>query len=149
MTGALSVLTSGMIAVSDPAGVAEAAPGDVDEVIAYVVEGTGNGHGRGLSQWGAYGWAVEHGWGWERILDHYYGGTVMGDIDPGSPIRVRLTAGDDDTTVILITGYGSVETAVEAIRAGAFDLLTKPLIDDELELAIDRALAEIDPAPAG
>lgn len=37
--------------------------------------------------------------------------------------------------VILITGYGTVETAVEAIRAGAFDLLTKPLLDEELELA--------------
>ncbi len=43
-------------------------------------------------------------------------------------------------TVILITGYGTVETAIEAIRAGAFDLLTKPLIDEELELALDRAL---------
>ena len=43
-------------------------------------------------------------------------------------------------TVILLTGYGTVETAVEAIRAGAFDFLTKPLIDEELELAIDRAL---------
>jgi DNA-binding NtrC family response regulator len=42
--------------------------------------------------------------------------------------------------VILITGYGTIETAVEAIRAGAFDLLTKPLIDDELEIAIERAL---------
>jgi len=42
--------------------------------------------------------------------------------------------------VILITGYGTVETAVEAIRAGAFDLLTKPLLDEELELALDRAL---------
>jgi DNA-binding NtrC family response regulator len=44
------------------------------------------------------------------------------------------------TTVILLTGYGTVETAIEAIRAGAFDLLTKPLIDDELEMAIERAL---------
>jgi len=44
------------------------------------------------------------------------------------------------TTVILITGYGTVETAIEAIRAGAFDLLTKPLIDDELEMAIQRAI---------
>jgi len=44
------------------------------------------------------------------------------------------------TQVVLITGYGTVETAVEAIRAGAFDLLTKPLIDDELEMAIQRAL---------
>lgn len=44
------------------------------------------------------------------------------------------------TAVILITGYGSVDSAVEAIRAGAFDFLTKPLIDAELELAIQRAL---------
>ncbi len=45
-----------------------------------------------------------------------------------------------ETAVIMITGYGTVESAVEAIRAGAFDFLTKPLIDEELELAIDRAL---------
>src|SRR5689334_13693121 len=35
------------------------------------------------------------------------------------------------TTVTLITGYGTVDTGIEALRAGAFDLLTKPLIDDE------------------
>jgi DNA-binding NtrC family response regulator len=45
-----------------------------------------------------------------------------------------------DTTVILLTGYGTVEAAVEAIRAGAFDFLTKPLIDEELLMAIERAL---------
>lgn len=45
-----------------------------------------------------------------------------------------------ETTVILITGYGTVETAVDAIRAGAFDLLTKPLIDEELQLSLERAL---------
>lgn len=96
------VLLTGFLILSEPVGPVEAAPGDVDEVVAYVVEGTGNGHGRGLSQWGAYGWAVEHGWGWERILDHYYGGTVMGDIDPGARIRVRLTGADDDSTVIVV-----------------------------------------------
>ncbi len=45
-------------------------------------------------------------------------------------------------TVILMTGYGTVETGVEAIRAGAFDLLTKPLIDEELLLSLDRALSQ-------
>jgi DNA-binding NtrC family response regulator len=45
-------------------------------------------------------------------------------------------------TVILLTGYGTVETGVEAIRAGAFDLLTKPLIDEELLMSIDRALSQ-------
>jgi DNA-binding NtrC family response regulator len=42
--------------------------------------------------------------------------------------------------VVMITGYGSVETAVEAIRHGAFDFITKPLIDEELLLSIERAL---------
>lgn len=42
--------------------------------------------------------------------------------------------------VIMITGYGTVESAVEAIRLGAFDFLTKPLIDEELLMAIERAL---------
>lgn len=71
-----------------------AAPGATDEVVGYVVEGTGNGHGRGLSQWGAYGWAVDHGWSWTQILDHYYGGTVPGSIPVDSIIRVRLTDWD-------------------------------------------------------
>jgi DNA-binding NtrC family response regulator len=52
--------------------------------------------------------------------------------------RVRLP----ETSVILITGYATAETGIEAIRAGACDLLTKPLIDDELELAIGRALSQ-------
>ncbi len=47
-----------------------------------------------------------------------------------------------DLPVILLTGYGTIDTGVEAIRAGAFDLLTKPLIDQELELSIDRALSQ-------
>ncbi|MGA1034816.1 MAG: peptidoglycan-binding protein, partial [Ilumatobacteraceae bacterium] len=73
---------------------AAAAPLDRDDVVAFLVEGTGNGHGRGLSQWGAYGWAVDHGWTWEEILDHYYGGTVSGKIDVDQRIRVRLTDWD-------------------------------------------------------
>lgn len=44
--------------------------------------------------------------------------------------------------VILMTGYDSAETTVEAIRSGAFDFLSKPLIDDELVMAIDRALSQ-------
>lgn len=47
-----------------------------------------------------------------------------------------------DMPVLLITGYGTVDLAVEAIRAGAFDFLTKPLIDEELQLAIERALRQ-------
>jgi DNA-binding NtrC family response regulator len=46
------------------------------------------------------------------------------------------------TTVVLMTGYATIETGIEALRAGAFDLLTKPLIDDELAMALDRALTQ-------
>lgn len=41
-----------------------------------IVYGRGFGHGRGLSQYGAYGWATVHGWSWEQILDFYYGGAT-------------------------------------------------------------------------
>lgn len=44
------------------------------------------------------------------------------------------------TAVIMLTGYGTVETAVQALRLGAVDFLTKPVIDDELRLALERAL---------
>jgi len=46
------------------------------------------------------------------------------------------------TVVIVITGYGSIESAVEAIKLGAYDYLTKPVIDDELRLAIERGLCQ-------
>jgi DNA-binding NtrC family response regulator len=44
--------------------------------------------------------------------------------------------------VILMTGYGSPDGAIEAIHAGAFDYITKPLIDDELRMTIERALSQ-------
>jgi len=43
------------------------------------------------------------------------------------------------TVVIAITGYGSIESAVSAIKRGAYEYLTKPIIDDELRLAVERA----------
>jgi DNA-binding NtrC family response regulator len=43
--------------------------------------------------------------------------------------------------VILITAFGTVETAVEAIKAGAFDYVTKPFDRDELQNVISKALA--------
>ncbi len=42
--------------------------------------------------------------------------------------------------VLIMTAYSNVETAVEAIKAGAYDYLTKPLDFDDLRLTLDRAL---------
>ncbi len=44
--------------------------------------------------------------------------------------------------VIMITGHGSIETAVEAMKKGAFDFVTKPFDEDELLNVIKKALAE-------
>lgn len=52
------------------------------------------------------------------------------------------TQNSPESSVIMLTGYGTIESAVEAIRVGAFDYLTKPVIDDELNLAIQRALGQ-------
>jgi DNA-binding NtrC family response regulator len=46
------------------------------------------------------------------------------------------------TVVILMTAYGTIESAVRAIKEGAYDYLTKPIIDDELRLAVERALQQ-------
>ncbi|MBI5154252.1 sigma-54-dependent Fis family transcriptional regulator, partial [Candidatus Poribacteria bacterium] len=46
----------------------------------------------------------------------------------------------DDTPVIVLTAFGSIENAVEAMRAGAFDYVTKPINQEALRLAIGRAV---------
>ena len=47
---------------------------------------------------------------------------------------------DPRASVILMTAYGSIETAVEAMRAGAFDFVQKPLDLEQIELRVVRAL---------
>lgn len=45
-----------------------------------------------------------------------------------------------DTTVIMITAFGTVETAVEAMRVGAYDYVTKPIDYDALVMVVHRAM---------
>ena len=45
-----------------------------------------------------------------------------------------------DTPVIMITGYSTVENAVQAMKAGAFDYLPKPFKVDEVKLVVKKAL---------
>ncbi|HUS39850.1 MAG: sigma-54 dependent transcriptional regulator [Pirellulales bacterium] len=65
----------------------------------------------------------------------------LGDGD-GFDLLAHCRQNHPSVSVILMTGYGTVDHAMEAIRAGAFDFLTKPLIDEELEMAIERALSQ-------
>ena len=46
------------------------------------------------------------------------------------------------TAVIMLTGYGTIDDAVRAIKLGAFDYVTKPIADEEIKLAIERALQQ-------
>jgi DNA-binding NtrC family response regulator len=43
---------------------------------------------------------------------------------------------------IVITGYGSIEGAVEATKMGAFDYLTKPIVDDEIRVVVEKAVRQ-------
>ena len=58
-----------------------------------IVEGRANGHGRGMGQFGALGYAIDHGWNHRQILDHYYGGTRAGSV-ANQDILVYLTRFD-------------------------------------------------------
>ena len=58
----------------------------------------------------------------------------------GLELIERIRAIDEDLPIVLMTAFGTIETAVKAIRLGAFDYLTKPFEGDELVVAIKRAV---------
>ncbi|MBI4572151.1 MAG: sigma-54-dependent Fis family transcriptional regulator [candidate division NC10 bacterium] len=55
----------------------------------------------------------------------------------------QLTREDPPTLVILMTAYGSMDSAEQAVKQGAFDYLTKPLEREELLLTVERAFERI------
>jgi DNA-binding NtrC family response regulator len=60
----------------------------------------------------------------------------------GIAVTQALKAQQPSLQVIVMTAFGSVETAVEAIRHGAFDYVSKPMNLDEIKSTVRRALAE-------
>ena len=52
----------------------------------------------------------------------------------------QLKEADPGATILMMTGYPSIETAVKAIKLGAYDYITKPFTPDALRIAINRAL---------
>jgi two-component system response regulator PilR (NtrC family) len=56
-------------------------------------------------------------------------------------VKTRAAGEGRDVPVILLTAYGSVATAVQAMREGAFDYVAKPFHNDELRLIVRKALA--------
>lgn len=64
---------------------------------------------------------------------------VMPDLN-GLETLKKIKALDPDVEVIIITGYGTIQSAVETIKAGAFHFLSKPFVPDDLRNLVNRAL---------
>jgi len=58
----------------------------------------------------------------------------------GLALLAALREKEPDIPVVLLTAYGSLKTAVDAIKAGAFDYLSKPFVVDDIRLVVRRAL---------
>jgi two-component system NtrC family response regulator len=61
----------------------------------------------------------------------------------GLELLKRIRAEYPEVIVIMVTAFGAVDTAVEAMKAGAYDYLTKPVNVDELRLTVDRGLEHL------
>lgn len=89
------------------------------------LRGHGYGHGRGMSQWGALGYAVDHGWSGTQILDHFYGGTATRSV-AASQQKVYLTATKGRDLIVTqgdqaleVDGYSAQVGAVKISRIGS------------------------------
>ena len=59
----------------------------------------------------------------------------------GPELQVRLNDMGSHLPIVFLTGHGDILTTVQVIKAGAEDLLTKPVAKDRLLVAIERAIA--------
>lgn len=96
---------------------------------------------QGLAVETAYEVGAAEAWLKRREFDVLLADWRLGAED-GLDLVSRTRKRHPDTAVLVITGYATPDMAVQAVRTGAFDLLTKPLIDDELMLAIERAVSQ-------
>ena len=70
------------------------------------------------------------------LLDIWLEGSAL----DGVQILERVKAEHPELPVIMFSGHGTVETAVAAIKKGAYDFIEKPFKSDRLLLAISRAM---------
>ena len=76
----------------------------------------------------------------ERPFDVVVTDLKLGNASSGLHICQRMARERPDVPVVVITASGSMDTAIEAIRAGAYDYMTKPLDLHALALTLDRAV---------
>ena len=101
-----------------------------------------------LTQWfmaeGYDVWAVPGGAEALRLLQDRAADLALLDIKmpgmDGMELQARLREIDPELTVIIMTGFASVETAIRGLKQGAWDYLTKPIDPDQLSHAVSKAL---------
>ena len=121
------VLVIGLIAVAAAAAVpvdaAEGEFGGTTTPVDVVVQGRGFGHGRGMGQFGALGYAVDHSWTYDRILDHFYSNTMSVNPVANEPFYVHLTAENGLALIVQSDSDFTVgEVQVAANHAARVDL---------------------------
>jgi DNA-binding NtrC family response regulator len=70
------------------------------------------------------------------LTDHHMQGSS------GPEFCKRVAASGREIPVVVMTSFGSMDTAIEAIRAGAYDYVTKPLDADDLAMTLDRGVKD-------
>jgi len=81
--------------------------------------------------------------GWERIRDGSFDLVLLDLMMPemgGLEVLQQVQQFDQDVVVIMITGFATIETAVDAMRKGAYDYLPKPFTPEELRTKVHRGL---------
>jgi DNA-binding NtrC family response regulator len=82
-----------------------------------------------------------------KLLEAKTADVVISDINmPGADgfdVLKAVRTSWPATQVVLITGYGTIESAVRGMREGAFDYVTKPVLDEEMVLVVERALESV------
>jgi DNA-binding NtrC family response regulator len=103
-----------------------------------------------------HGWCVQTASGVReagRALENSKFDLVVSDIrmrdGDGFEVMDSVLKNSPETAVILLTAYGSVPEAVESMRGGAFDYLTKPISFEQLQAAATRVLQKIGEKPVG
>ena len=79
--------------------------------------------------------------GIENIFDVIITDVRMGEKD-GMDVLRSFKKTSPETAVIMITAFGSIDTAIEAIREGAFDYISKPFKLEEIKITVRRALEQ-------
>lgn len=108
----VAIIATAIISVTAFSGVTGVRADEGQIPGAIVIYGRGYGHGRGMSQYGSYGWATTAGWSWQQILDFYYGGATGNTItpidDPGQTFTVWLSAMNGAQTAVVADGNNAL-----------------------------------------